>query len=389
MVNSPLPMSFSSLPPSKPDPIFTIAARAKAAGPTAINGTIGVYLDEEGKALLLPSVRRAIEDVAKTLPDRTYGYPELLGLPEYRSGIETLLFPKKKPVTASLATTGGTGALAMSLRLAVLAKPGLRVLLPAPPYVNHTPLCRSAGLEILEVPYFSDGHPSIEGIVDGLKQNDGPLLLLIQAGCNNPTGLDLTPEQWRELAPILTKHDCTALLDLPYQGFSGTPEEDAEPVGIVAETGVTTLVAWSGAKNHSLYSERAGLACAVVPDAETKVLVEAHFSMITRGIHSPSATIGQRIVARVQEAYGDEWRKDLSGMRATLNRKREVLAAALPEHLRACVMGKGMFAQLPVTPEQSEQLEAAGVYLVRGRINIAGIPLSRMEELGRKLSAVL
>ncbi|MFA5799687.1 MAG: aminotransferase class I/II-fold pyridoxal phosphate-dependent enzyme [Candidatus Peribacteraceae bacterium] len=383
---------FSILPIPKPDPIFAVTAEALAAGPSAINGTIGVFMDEEGKTMLFPSVALAIADIASGLPSERYGYPPLLGLPEFRSAVERLIFADRSRVSGSIATTAGTGSLAVNLRLLkVLARSG-EIYLPSPAWANHAPPCRDVGFTVREVGYLEGGKPSIGPLLEALRRRKSRrgFGVLLQVGCHNPTGLDLTPDAWKELAGFLAKEPCTALLDFAYQGFKGEPEEDARAVGVFLEAGVPTLISWSAAKNHSIYSLRTGLACAVVPDESTKRTVEGTYSMITRRLHSAAATFGQRVVARVQERYPDQWRADLRLARETMQRKRQRMKEHLPESLHSALAGYGMFAMLPLSGEQIIRLkEEHNVFLtLDGRINIAGIPLKRIEELCEKIMKV-
>ncbi len=382
--------SFATLPHSKPDPIFAIAGEARAAGPAAIDGTIGVFLDETGKTYLFSSVQQAVMDVAAGLSTRSYAYPKLLGLPEYRDAVHALLPVPAGKALASIATTGGTGAVALNLRLARLMDPEMTLILPVPAWANHPPLCRACGIATMEVAYFEDGRPSLAGIKEALLKTPGPVTVLLQVSCHNPAGLDLSPAQWLELRDLLVAREAAAILDLAYQGFGGKPEEDAAPIRLLSEAGILCLIAWSASKNHAIYSERTGLAAAIVPDEKTKAEVEAHYSTLTRGVHSAAATFGQSVVARTQSAYGDQWRKDMRGARETLAAKRTALKRAAPESLRAAMDGRGMFALLPLSPAQILTLKTEHKVFMTGdgRINIAGIPLSRMEELGEKLGKV-
>jgi len=384
---------FNLLPPPKPDPIFAVTAEALAAGPSAINGTIGVFMDEEGKTMLFPSVARAITDIASGFPSERYGYPPLLGLSEFRSSVERLIFADRKEAIASIATTAGTGALAVNLRLLRLLAESGEIYLPTPTWANHPPPCTDAGFRIHKVPYLVDGKASAQPLMDALKKRNGKnsFAVLLQVSCHNPTGLDLTPDAWKELAVFLAKEPCTALLDFAYQGFKGEPEEDARDIEVFLEAGVPTLISWSAAKNHSIYSLRTGLACAVVPDEATKRTVEGTYSMITRRLHSAAATFGQRVVARVQERYPDQWREDLRLARETMQRKRQRMKEHLPESFHPALAGFGMFAMLPLSGEQIVRLKKEhSVFLtLDGRINIAGIPLARVDELCEKIRKVI
>lgn len=382
--------SFTTLPPSAPDPIYTISELAKTAGPGAIDGTIGVYMDEDSKTAMFPSVRKAIGDMGAAILERSYGYPPLLGLPGFRSAVTDLLFGDGTLPVASVAAVGGTGAVSLCLRMAKLMNEGVTVLLPVPAYANHQRLCAVAGLRTIGVPYFLHGEPTVEGIEHALRHTHGPKAVLLQAGCHNPTGKDFTRTQWEEIAALCTQHGAVAILDLAYQGFGGTPEEDAWTARLFAQSGATTLIAWSASKNHCIYGERVGLACAVTADDAMKTEVERHWMLLTRGVHSAAATFGQSIVMRVQSTYRDEWLHDLAQAREMLGRKRVTLHANLPEGMRKSTEGHGMFAMLPLTPEQIDALKNDhNVFLTGdGRLNIAGIPLKRVPELADRIRTV-
>ena len=229
----------------------------------------------------------------------------------------------------------------------------------------------------------------MEPIALAVGEEKGPTAALLQVGCHNPTGLDFTLDQWEDIADLLQKHHCMPLLDCSYQGFVGEPEQDREVLEIFRRKQMHFLVAWSAAKNHSIYGLRVGLAGAVVPDDTIKATVEGHYSALTRGIHSAAATIGQSIVSRVQQKYGQEWRDDLRQARSTLERKRTLLMEALPKKFHSCLSGHGMFAMLPLSVEEITQLKRELVFMTNdGRINIAAIPDRRIEEFAEKIETV-
>ncbi len=385
------PLSFRSLPSATPDAIYAIAEKAKQAGALAIDGSIGVFMNEEGAVAMFPSVRKAIRDIGDDILERSYGYPHLLGLPGFRNAVHDLLFGTNAPPTASIAAVGGTGAVSLCLRMVKLMDEGTTVIVQVPAYANHHRLCKVAGLRTIDVPYFLSGQPTVEGIEHALRHLHGPKALLLQADCHNPTGKDFTTDQWRDVIDLCTQYGAAAVLDLAYQGFKGTPEEDAGVARMFAQSGVTTLIAWSASKNHCIYGERVGLASAVVADELTKEHVENHWALLTRGIHSAASTFGQTIVQRVQSTYRDEWLHDLAQAREMLTRKRQTLHANLPPEMRRAVDGHGMFAMLPLLPAQIDTLEREhSVFMTRdGRINIAGIPLKRIPELADRIRSII
>lgn len=383
---------FSSLPAAKPDPLFAIAAEARAAGPTCIDGTLGVYMDEEGKPLMLPSVGKAMNELGKTLKDFNCAYPPLTGLPSYRSAVHKLI-ATESDIVASIASTGGTGALAINLRLMsmLLGSEKPNIILPTPAWANHMPVCKWAGFTVIETPYLVNKKASIDAIADTIKKQSGKFGIMLQVGCHNPTGLDLADADWPALIKILQTKECVVLLDFAYQGFKGEPEADAVAIRLCREAGLTTLVTWSASKNHSIYGLRTGLAAAFVNAEDEKKTVEGTYSVISRGLHSAAPTFGQAVVALTQEKYRTEWLKDLADARAMMSKKRKLLIDGLPPSCTPALSGYGMFAMLPLSPEQVTRLKTEHNAFVPldGRVNIAGIPLKRIGELCEKVKAVL
>lgn len=384
---------FSVLPTPTPDPLFAIGAEANAAGPDAINGTLGISMDENGKPLLFPSVQKILEHLEKHLQGFNYSYPLLTGLPQYRDAVTRLLSPDDKDIVASIAATGGTGALALNLRLLnmLIGDDHNEMIVAVPAWANHLPVCRWAGLTVIEAPYMIEGKASVDGIIDAVNARVKPFGILLQVGCHNPTGLDLDAKQWSELFDALGKKECVVLLDFAYQGFKAEPEEDRLVIRACTDRGLTTLVAWSASKNHSIYGLRTGIAAAFVRDMIEKKNVEGTYCTIVRGLHSAAPTFGQAIVALVQQRAADAWKDDLREARATMRRKRDLMLTLLPPNFEHCLRGHGMFAMLPLTAGQIERLKTVEkVFLAQdGRINIAGIPETRIEELCVKIESVL
>lgn len=393
---------FSSLPEPKPDPLFAIAAEAQASGSEAINGTLGIYMDEEGKPLLFPSVKKALQELGKNLQGFNYSYPLLTGLPSFTGAVGKLLSPEKESIIASIASTGGTGALAINLRLlrmllgdhsdgVVRASGNVPMIVPVPAWANHLPVVRWAGLTVVEAPYLTDCKASADGMIQAVSSLKSPFGILLQVGCHNPTGLDLSADEWKKIVKALTDKPCVALLDFAYQGFKSTPEEDAGILQDFLDAGITTLVTWSASKNHSIYGMRTGLSAAFVGSEAEKKTVEGTYCTIVRGLHSAAPTFGQAIVALVQQKYRQEWLEDLAAARSVMKTKRDLLLKNLPESFHAALSGYGMFAMLPLSVDQVQTLKTKyKVFLpLDGRVNIAGIPEKKIAELCEKITAVL
>ena len=280
----------------------------------------------------------------------------------------------------------------MNLRLLKMLTDSGEIYLQSPAWANHPPPSSDAGFKIIEAPYLADGKASAGPLVEEIKKRKSrnSFAVLLQVGCHNPTGLDLSTEGWRQLADFLAGKPCTVLLDFAYQGFKDEPEKDREYIKTYLSKGIPTLISWSASKNHSIYSLRTGLACAVVTDDRMKETVEGIYSMITRRIHSAAATLGQKVVAVVQEKYPSEWRADLKNARKIMHEKRSMMHDLLPDNFKSPLEGFGMFAMLPLSESQVAGLKKQNVFLtLDGRINIAGIPMKRIEELCEKIRKII
>lgn len=370
-------MSFlSSLPPAPIDPIFLVAEEARKAGEGVINASIGMMLDEEGKTVLLPSVRAVVQRWASRTESDGFPYPPLLGVPAFRAAVSSMVFGPGVPV-ASIAATGGTGALAFNLRLLRLLGYG-SALLPEPSWPNHRRMLLAQQFQLRTVPYLQEGAASVQPFLEAIGGLTEPTVLLLQASGHNPTGLSWTAAEWRALAVGLSGSRHAVLLDCAYQGLGRGVDEDVEAVRILQSQHVSLLVAWSASKNHSLYGLRTGLACVVAGTDAERVEVERHYQIIAREMHSAASTMGQLLVADVQLARGAQWRTELASIREGLLMRRTELSKAFPAWHKV-LDGQGLFAVLPLSSQAVLNLRAQKVFLTEdGRVNLAGIPLGRL-----------
>lgn len=378
----------SRLQPVMDDPIFKIAEEAKRAGSLAINASIGEIRDEEGKPFVLDCVRRATEEwYALAMSPGGFPYPPLLGLKEFKAAVTRLVFGDFDTI-ASIAATGGTGAIALNLKL--LKHMGTkRVILTVPTWPTHRRLLLGEEFQVTEVERHEEDMPSLAPLLDALNAGKDPAGIILQASGHNPTGKGWTEDQWRELAAALAGSSHVVLLDAAYQGLCTGVAQDIAPVGILRQAGVNLLVAWSASKNHTIYGLRTGLACAVGATPEECVELEKHYAIFARELHSAAPTPGQCIVASVQEKYRKEWEEELVLLRELIDRKRALLVEAFPAWAPA-LEGCGLYAMLPAGQAVVQRLKEEKVFLTEdGRVNIAGIPLKRMDEFIEKIRKVL
>lgn len=350
---------FTFRSPVRQDPIFRAAARAKAAGKDCINGTIGILLDEEANPLILDSTKNALKQSSEHVL-----YSPLQGVPEYLACVRDLVMVE--PTTPCVATVGGTGALSVLLRFAAQAQ-YRNVMIPLPSWPNHIRIVEDAG-------YNAETRDTFDAMIEALRKTDVPTIALVQGSCHNPTGVVITDAQWQELADALTGSPHAVLVDCAYQGLGSGLKEDIRAVPILQTSGVPVMVAWSASKNHTIYGLRTGAALVLSGDDT----MTERLKMAQRSLVSQAPVTGQHVVATVQTHYRDLWEQELHEIRSMLSRKRAVLVDALDLPAET----EGLFLQLPLSEAQIEQLIQKNIYLTPdGRVNLAGIPFSRMDAL--------
>jgi aspartate aminotransferase len=206
--------------------------------------------------------------------------------------------------------------------------------------------------------------------------------VLIHACCHNPSGADLSAAQWQSVAELLERRRLVPFLDLAYQGFGFSLDEDAAAVRMIAERVPEALIAVSFSKNLGLYRERVGGLIVVSENASRADAVQSHMLHIARSIYSMPPDHGAAIAARIfsDPQLRREWIVELDAMRTRIQEMRMLLADSLRE-----VIGngwfdfirtqRGMFSLLGVSREAVEQLrEKHHIYMTAdSRMNLAGI----------------
>lgn len=390
-----------------PDPILSLneAYRADPA-PHKINLGAGVYQNDAGETPILECVRAAEGRLLANAPTKIY--LPISGSPEYDLAVQSLLFAAEDPIRredrlTTAQTPGGTGALRIAAELVAHLAPGATVWLSDPTWVNHEPLFAAAGLTIRRYPYF---HPDsftlqFDELLASMASAQPGDVLLVQGSCHNPTGEDLTREQWERLAETVASAQLLPIFDFAYQGFGEGLDEDAYGLRLVASQVSELMIASSFSKTFGLYNERVGALTLVSANAEKTRTAKSVMERLIRTTWSNPPAHGARIVATV---FGDSeltalWARELAGMRARLVEMR----ALLHEHLdrRGLRLGpngnqyltrqRGMFSYTRLGPDAVEALRRNySIYVVgSGRINVAGLTPANVERLVEALASVL
>ncbi len=395
---------FTSVPMAPRDPIlglteaFVADARAGKA-----NLGVGVYLGEDGKVPLLECVKKAEATLAAAPSAR--GYLPIDGMPVYNAAVRDLVFGPSSPAVAAgrvvtVQGLGGTGGIRIGAEFLKVTSAARRVLLSTPSWENHQALFTRAGFEVGGYRYYDPAAHGIdiEGMLADLRAADVGTVVVLHACCHNPTGYDLNPEQWSEVADVVVERGLVPFLDLAYQGFAAGLDADRAAVELFADLGIPVLVASSFSKSFSLYGERVGALSVVAADADEASRLLSQLKVTIRTMYSNPPTHGAAVVATV---LGDPelralWESELAAMRDRIRDMRSRLASALvavgvQDDFSFVVNQIGMFSYIGLGADQMQRLrtEHAVYGTDAGRICVAALNNSNVEAVAAAIAAVL
>jgi len=385
------------------DPILGLTEAYNAdTRATKVNLGVGIYYDEQGRIPLLKAVQQVEQSLAAAARPR--GYLPIDGLPAYTQATRELLFGKDSPLLAAgrVATTqtvGGSGALRVGAELLRKVLPHATLALSNPSWENHRAVFSAAGFEVRDYTYFDAATHGVDfaGMLADLQQLQPGTTVLLHACCHNPTGADLTVEQWKQVAQVLKERQLFPFVDMAYQGFDKGIAEDAAAIGILVDAGIDSfIVASSYSKSFSLYGERVGALSVVAATAEQARAVQSQIKRIIRTIYSSPSAHGASLVAGVltsPELRG-LWEEELRQMRERIHALRAGLVAKLAELGRPefgfISQQAGMFSYSGLSREQVDRLrDEYGIYAVgTGRICVAALNQGNLEYVARAVAAV-
>ena len=385
---------FEFLPVAPPDSIlglsdaFSIDPRS-----SKINLTVGVFKDEQGRTPILATVKKAEEILLRT--ETTKSYMPIEGHPAYLKSVVDLVFGKSidQARVAAAQTPGGTGALRVGADTVAKHFPGTRIWLSNPTWANHGSIFQAAGLGTPIYPYLTSDKTALDfsGMMDELKtQGRRGDLVCLHACCHNPTGVDPTLEQWREISELLAEKQMVPFVDFAYQGFGEGLDEDALPLHALLEKNHEAIVCSSFSKNFGLYCERVGCVMLVGKEASTTEAALSQLRQAVRCNYSNPPRHGAAIVATVlnDPSLRAEWHAEVDAMRNRISKMRNMFIVGMKasnanRDFSFLSRQKGMFSYSGLNSMQADWLKKErGIYIVgTGRINVAGMSTSTMPTL--------
>jgi aromatic-amino-acid transaminase len=395
---------FSAVEMAPRDPILGLNEAFNAdTRATKVNLGVGVYFTDEGKIPLLRAVQEAEKARLTTATPR--GYLPIEGIAAYDQAVQSLLFGKESPlITEGRVVTaqalGGTGALKIGADFLKRLYPTSKVAISDPSWENHRALFESAGFEVVNYAYYDAPSHGLNfaGMLESLKSYPANTIVVLHACCHNPTGVDLSADQWKEVVALIKERNLIPFLDMAYQGFADGIDPDGAAVRLFADSGLPFFVSSSFSKSFSLYGERVGALSIVTTSKDEAQRVLSQVKRVIRTNYSNPPTHGGTVVATVLNSpeLRAMWEQELAEMRDRIKLMRHALvdklaAKGVKTDFSFVKAQRGMFSYSGLTSAQVDRLRNEhGIYAVgTGRICVAALNSRNIDAVVDAIAAVL
>ncbi|APE27901.1 aromatic amino acid transaminase [Aurantiacibacter gangjinensis] len=357
---------------------------------------VGVYRTADGATPVFRAIKAAEKRLWETQDSK--GYLGLVGDEGFVTRLMPYVFGADHPADGRIAgmqTPGGTGAVRLGAAIAKAAG-ATRMLIGTPSWPNHAQILGDLDLEMVGFNHANtDGSADMDAIRSALRSANAGDAILLHGCCHNPTGVDYTPAEWDEIAALIAQRGVLPLVDVAYQGLGNGMAEDRLGLKAVMAHCDEVLVAYSCDKNFGVYRDRVGAFYVVGKNADdTNRAMSNAFALARASWSMPPDHGGAAIrIILEDEALTADWLAEVEEMRDRINAVRAKLAEAVKAgsvDLTPLARQNGMFATLPVSPEQVKQLrEEHGVYMAgSGRINVAGLTTNNIPKFIHALADV-
>ena len=366
---------------------------------------VGVYKNNKGQTPIMDAVQKASRILNNT--QKTKSYVGLSGNLGFIDNISQLVLadavPKNQIIGAQ--APGGTGAFHQLLLLIRSMEKDKRVWISSPSWPNHAAILNHLGIQFNNYNYFDYDtcEVNFSRMMSDLQKISPGDVLLLHGCCHNPTGANLSLENWTELTQFCEKKNILPLIDLAYQGFGDGINDDVKGVQYMACNLPEVCIGISCSKNFGLYRERVGAALMVVSDKKIHKLVEENLKSFNRVTFSFPPDYGASLVEIILGGNNSQnkelihlWEKELNSMRNGMLELRKLLSDSLRRSTNSTRFDfierhRGMFSLMGLSVDQVARLRTEfGIYMVGdSRINIAGLNRDQIDYFSSSIASVI
>jgi aromatic-amino-acid transaminase len=386
------------------DPILGVTEVFVAdKNPRKVNLGVGVYYDDAGKVPLLECVQRAEQQRVQSGAPKSY--LPIDGLQSYDQAVQALVFGAKAPLlrekrVITVQALGGTGGLKIGADFLRQISPDAQVWISEPSWENHRALFEGAGFKVEAYPYYDPATRGLkfDAMLAALQALPAGSIVVLHSCCHNPTGVDLSQEQWRKVLGVVQARGLVPFLDLAYQGFGDGIDADAFAPRLFAGAMSPIFLSSSFSKSLSLYGERIGAFSLVAASADEAARALSQVKRVVRTNYSNPPTHGGDIVARVLDTPGLRalWEKELGAMRERIKAMRKALAEGVQRRVPGAdysfvIKQRGLFSYTGLSKAQVERLRTEySIYAIdTGRVCVAALNSGNIDYVAEAIAKVI
>jgi aspartate/tyrosine/aromatic aminotransferase len=330
---------FKEIKKAEDDPILGLTEEFKTDhNKEKVNLAVGVYQDDLGNTPSFGTVLEAEEFIFSKNYSKTYKPIDGDKLFTEKS-IELVLGneiqAEKEGLLFGLNTPGGTGALRLASDFLKTFTPNSSIWISDPSWPNHKSIFEASGFQVKSYPYFDADNNNVDfdSLISQIKEIPRKDIVVIHGCCHNPTGSDLSKEQWSTLADIILEKELLPICDFAYQGLGNGIEEDAAGVRILTKKLKELIICTSFSKNFGLYSERVGSLIFFSESAQSSASVLSQLKKTARSNYSNPPAHGSDIVKTIlnNSELRSAWIAELDKVRGRIRDVRASLVDQLLE----------------------------------------------------------
>jgi len=385
--------------------ILKVSQEAKAAkrlNPQLIDATVGMLNRESGQ---LFSYRTVSESLNRLNDNEMFSYSPANGTAEFRSGVIDWVFGKnKEQITKAftisvIPTTGGSGAISNAVYN--FNDFGQKILLPNHYWTPYENIAEEANLGVETFLMFDEemhfNRQEFRRQALALAGRQHRLFVILNDPCNNPTGLSLSKDDWKDVIDVLNqiaRQDIPVILlhDLAYIDYHSAGFDGARGIFetyLDMDERILTIIAFSGSKTFSLYGFRIG---AQVGMSKSKSVMEDFCRVGDYSVRARFSSVSRSGMSVIGSIFTNPDKK--AAFQAELLEAREILGkrvqlffeCATKYQLTTLPYSGGFFIGVPTeNPNIFEDLVKDGVYVITMpgliRVAISSVPLTDIDRM--------
>jgi aspartate/tyrosine/aromatic aminotransferase len=345
-----------------------------------INLVAGIYLNDHNISPIFDVVKKVEDNLVKHEKTKATFRNKCSDI--FKKELLSLITPtiKKESYQEVIQTLGGSGALSLTGEL-IAANNQNDLWLSTPTWDNHYPIFSSKNISIRNYLYQSLGNQFdlslMLNCLKSCKEND---FILLQPCCHNPTGINITDEQWKIISQFCQDRKLIPIFDMAYLGLGRSFEEDISPLKHFINSFNKVYLCISFSKIMGLYDDRVGFLLSINQCNDSLQKEFSQIKAFIRSSYSVPPAHGYLIVESIlcDFSFKQEWLSELCQIKEHINNKRKLFFNEVCQYnnLNGLINFfeiTGMFIVLNLDKLEINKLKIQfGVYILpNGRLSIA------------------